>query len=299
MDNIVHAHNEEQKKLKISLVMVLTLMVWGLVFNELTTSNIVKLDAGSYIISGLIGIITIYVSRLQDKPSNQSHPLGYSAFIPILNLIRSFMIILICLKAIGESIGSIASGPIETDHTIVFIYAGVTLILNGIAYAFIQKSAVRTQSTLLKVDALEWKIDIFNNVCILFSFAVSWALTYFGYTALANHVDPVFCILLSIGMSISPIKMFTENIRKLSVRSIDEPIQKIIITRFHQQIPHIKNFTPNFAAIDLSGILVVDVQLYLTDKENWSHHFLDEWAVAGKTILSEINPNHHLIFSLR
>lgn len=279
--------------------MVLALMVWGLVFNELTTSNIVELDAGSYIISGLIGIITIYVSRLQDRPSSASRPLGYSGFIPILNLMRSFMIMLICLKAIGESIGSIVSGPSEPEHGIVFLYAGVTLILNVIAYYFIHKSAVETGSAILRVDAIEWKIDIFYNACILLSFSVAYTLTYLGYAKAANYVDPVFCILLSVGMSISPIQMFAENIRKLSLRSIDEPVQKDIIARFHQQIPHIKAFAPNFSALDLSGILVVEVQLYLTDKTDWSHHYLEEWEAQGKTILAEINPNHHLIFSLR
>lgn len=298
IDNL-QKHAEEQKKLKISLAMVLALMVWGLVFNELTTSNIVELDAGSYIISGLIGIVTIYVSRLQSRPSTTSHPLGYSGFVPILNLMRSFMIILICLKAIGESIGSIVSGPPEPEHGIVFLYAGVTLILNGIAYYYIHKSAVETGSQILKVDAIEWEIDIFYNVCIMLSFTVAYALTYFGYTAAANYVDPVFCMLLSIGMSISPIQMFAENIRKLSLRSIDEPVQKNIIAQFHQQIPHIKAFTPNFNAIDLSGILVVEVQLYLNDKAKWSHDLLEEWETEGKTILGEINPNHHLIFSLR
>lgn len=299
----LNPHQEEQKKLKVSLIIILALMVWGLIFNEITESNIVELDTGSYIISGLIGIVTIYVSRLQDRPSSRMHPLGYIGFIPILNLLRSLMIILICLKAIGESIGALVTGPEVTEHGIVFLYAGVTLIFNVIAYFYTHNAAIKIKSDILRIDALEWGIDIFYNFCIIISFGISYGLVHLGYTSLANHIDPIFCILLSIGMGIKPVQLFVENIRKLAIRSVEDSIQTNLVNRFYHEIPHFHAFTPYFTAIDMSGVLWVEVQFNMTNnkmaREQLTPELLKGWTLAGTAILKEINPNHHLTFTLK
>ena len=87
----IDPYQSERTCLIISLIFVLLLMVWGLVFSELTTSNIIEVDAAAYVISGIISLVTIFVSRLQEKPKSDDYPLGYSGFIPILNLIRNLM----------------------------------------------------------------------------------------------------------------------------------------------------------------------------------------------------------------
>ncbi|MBI3520851.1 MAG: cation transporter [Bacteroidetes bacterium] len=278
--------------------MVITLMIWGLVFNEITESNIIELDAGSYIISGLISLITIYVSRLQNKPSSKSYPLGYTGFVPILNLIRSFMIILICLKSIAESIGDIISGPKQTEHAIVFLYAGVTLVINCFSFFIINQSAKKTKSEILKMDAVEWRIDIFSNLAIIISFLISYVLLKHHYSTLSNHIDPVFCILLSVIMCISPIKLFTKNMKKLAVSSVDEKTQKEIISGFNAQLPNVTEFSPYFTIIDMAGILWVEIRINPVHKNELSVSTLKEWELKGKEILDNINSNHHLTFRL-
>lgn len=288
----------EQKNLKLSLLMVILLMIWGLIFCELTGSNIVELDAGAYIISGLIGIITIYVSGLQKKPSNKIHPFGYIGFIPILNLIRSFMILLICLKAIGSSIGDIVSAPPVIEHNIVFLYAGVTLLFNIVAYTYIYRSYFQTKSDILKVDAVEWKIDIYFNVCVLLAFGISFLLKEYNYVMLASYVDPVTCIVLSIFMSFIPLKMFKENIKKLSISSVDQETYKMIKNRFYNEIPHIRVFNPHLTTIDMSGMLWVEIRFDINKKDLLNKFVLVEFEERGKKILSEIKERHHLTFNL-
>lgn len=288
----------EQKNLKISLLMVMLLMIWGLIFCELTDSNIVELDAGAYIISGFIGLITLYVSKLQKKPSDRIHPFGYIGFIPILNLIRSFMILLICLKAIGSSIGDMISAPPVIEHDIVFLYAGVTLLFNIVAYTYIYRSYLQTKSDILKVDAVEWKIDIYFNVSVLLAFGISFLIKEYNYITLASYVDPVTCIVLSIFMSFTPLKMFKENIKKLSISSVDQETYQVIKDRFYNEIPHIRAFNPHLTTIDMSGMLWVEIRFDITKKDLLNKFVLVELEERGKKILSEIKERHHLTFNL-
>ncbi len=279
----------ERNRLKISLAFVILLMIWGLVFNELTDSNIVELDAGSYVISGIIGLLTIYVSRLQERPESDTHPLGYSGFVPILNLIRNLMIILIAIKAIGESIGSIVSGPPTPEHGILFLYAGVTFIINVFCYFYMQRAANQLNSSLLKTDALEWRIDTVSNISILGAFGMSYGLEHFGYTLLSHYVDPIICIFFSIYMCIGPAKLFMESIQQLSVSSIDKKTQDLLIAKFHDVAPLFSLHKTHFTIASVAGVLWVNMEIE-------SSMLLDTQELLNATdscqkILDEINVN--------
>ena len=286
----------EYNALLFSFYTIVTLMVCSLIFNELTESNIIEVDAGSYVISAIIGLITIYISKLKDKPKDEDHPLGFSGYVPILNLIRSFMIILICVKAIGESLGSIFSGPAHTNHTIMFSYAVVTLFFNVCAYIVINNKGKKIDSALLKIDAIDWKTDVFFNFSIILAVLVSYGLQFTSYKIYSDYVDPVFCIIFSIALAYYPIVLFSENIKILAVTSIDKAMQAQIIQSFHDRIHVIKKYDPAFTVIHIGGVLWVNIELNVRQKDEPIS--LDYFAIKniGETILNEITPDNKISF---
>lgn len=289
----------EQRTLKISLGLTILLTLWGLIFAEITDSNIIELDAGAYIISGLLGLVTIYVSKLQDRPSDRSHPFGYAGFVPILNLIRSLMILLVCLKAISASIGDFINGPEETVHLTVFIYAGITMLINCVAYFITYKAAKMSASSILKIDAVEWKFDIYFNLGILLAFGISYLLRLNGYSKLADHIDPAFCIILSSIMCVPVIHMFHENINKLSVRSIDRETYKRIRHRFSEVFPKYRQWKPEITAVDMSGVVWVELRFNGEIIDNLQKEDWQDMEAKGKAILGEITERYHLTFKLK
>lgn len=286
----------ERKSLKISLVLVLVLMVWGAVFNAITDSNIVELDAGAYVISGIIGLITIYVSRLQERPRTTTHPLGYSGFIPILNLIRNLMVILICIKAISESIGAILSGPSPDEHATLFLYAGMTFLINAASYFYMNRNARRLNSTLLKTDALEWKLDTFSNISILAAFALAYGLEYTGHAKLSAYVDPVICILLSVYMCIAPGKLFFENVQLLSVSSVDRETQEMLIGKFRQASPFFTTYPTHFTILNVAGIYWTNFEVKKPENATISLEQLTEAAKVCQAIMDETHPKNKLSY---
>lgn len=256
---------QEQAKLKVSFVIVLLLMIWGLVFNSFTESNIIELDASAYVISGIVGLLTIYVSKLQERPRDSEHPLGFSGFIPLLNLMRSFMIILICLKSISESLGDIFyNGPAEADHKTLFLYSLTTLAFNCSAFLYTAAAAKKLESDLLKTDSLEWRIDMLYNFSILAAITVSFWISKTEYHALGNYIDPAFCVLLSLYMMYSPVMLFYENARLLSVSTADKEVQASLQRAVLLNYPEIKKYDPEFTILHIAGSLWLDIELRLT-----------------------------------
>jgi len=292
----MNSYLNERRHLKISLAAVLLLMIWGLVFNELTDSNIVELDAGSYVISGIIGLITIYVSRLQERPESDTHPLGYSGFVPILNLIRNLMIILIAIKAVGESIGSIITGPPAPEHGTLFLYAGVTLLINTSCYTYMQRASSQFNSSLLKTDALEWKIDTISNVSILGTFGLSFGLEHYGYTLLSHYVDPVICIFFSIYMCIGPGKLFVENMQQISVSSVDKKTQDLLIRKLEKAHPLLSSNLTHFTIVNIAGVLWVNLEIETDDTLKTPE--LVHAAECCQKVLDELSPKNKLSYQL-
>jgi len=286
----------EYNSLLFSFYIVIALMICSLIFNELTESNIIEVDAGSYVISAIIGLVTIYISKLKDRPKDENHPLGFAGYVPVLNLIRSFMVILICIKAIGESVGSIVSGPDETDHGIMFAYALVTLVFNVVAYVVINSRGKKIGSALLKTDALDWKTDIAFNFSIVLAVFFSYGLEFTSYKAYADYVDPVFCIIFSIAMAYYPIVLFSENVKLLSVSSIDKELQAKIIQAFTEKITHIEKYNPVFTVLQVGGVLWVNIELFVHERDE--PIALDYLVIKGRgeEILNEITPDNKISF---
>jgi len=292
----INKSKSEFNTLQFSFYTIIALMICSLVFNELTDSNIIEVGAGEYVISAIIGLVTIYISKLKDKPKDDNHPLGFSGYVPILNLIRSFMIILICIKAIGESLGDIYSGPSVTNHTIMFSYATLTLVFNSVAYFIINKKAKQLDSALLKTDALEWKTDIAFNISILLAVLLSYTLKFTPYKEFADYVDPVFCIIFSIAMSYYPVLLFSENVKLLSVSSIDSELQSKIIQSFNEKLTMIKHYNPKFTVLHVGGVLWVNIELDIPETDvNISKDYI-QIEKAGVEILNEITPDHKISF---
>lgn len=286
----------EYNALQFSFYTIIALMICSLVFNELTESNIIEVDAGSYVISAIIGLVTIYISKLKNRPKDENHPLGFSGYVPVLNLMRSFMIILICIKAIAESVGSIISGPDPTNHGIMFSYAAITLFFNVTAYIVINSKGKKTDSALLKTDALDWKTDIVFNFSIIFAVFVSYGLQFTPYKAYVDYVDPVFCIIFSIAMAYYPIALFSENINILAVTSVDKKMQEQIIQSFKDRISVIQKYNPVFTVIHVGGVLWVNIEMNVLLKDEPIAPDYLVIKTIGESILNEITPDNKISF---
>ncbi len=293
----IDPYQSERTSLIISLIFVLLLMVWGLVFSELTTSNIIEVDAAAYVISGIISLVTIFVSRLQEKPKSDDHPLGYSGFIPILNLVRNLMIIEICINAIGGSIGSLVKGPPPPEHNILFLYASVTLVFNLACAIYTHKAAVKLDSPLLKTDALEWKLDTISNISILIAFGLAFVLDNTGNARYAAYVDPVVCIFFSMYMCITPAKLFLENMQILSVGSVDKDTYKYLVDTFKAEIPVFATHSTYFTIFHVAGILWVNVEIFKHKDIDLSLETIYESTKKCQMIINKTHPHNKLSYT--
>jgi divalent metal cation (Fe/Co/Zn/Cd) transporter len=283
--NSMNVEMIEKNALRVSLVSILVLMIWSIIFSEITDSNIVSLDAGSYAISGIVGLVSLYVAQLIHRHATEKHPLGYYAYVHILNLLRSTMIILICIDGVVESISDIVHEPQIDAGFLLIIYALGTLCINSITYFFIQKKSSASNSEILKTEKMEWRIDLYFTFSILISFIAIYFLKEYHYNTLSNYIDPIVCIVMSIYMAKDPILLFKENIDALSIKSVEPELKDRIIEHVEAEMPHFKEIGKNYRIFRLSGILWVDLEMHLGDVE----------IIHGKILINSTNKMEEIV----
>lgn len=282
-------HTIEKRTLRWTLTGTLLLMIWSIGFSLFTDSNIIELDAASYAISGIIGIVTLYVSAITQREANEKYPLGFYGFVPILILLRSLMIILICLDSIVESIEAIIHEP-EAENSWLLIYYSIgAFIINACIYFIVKQNQKKAASELLKAEETEWRIDLLFTVSIFISFVGIAVLHQYGFTKLAAYIDPSICLLLSIYMCKEPILLFKENMDTLSVTSVEKELQDKIIERIERDIPRLKEIPCTYRLVRVAGVLWLDLEMTLGPIEVIQGKNL----VAGTRLVEQIMREYH------
>jgi predicted Co/Zn/Cd cation transporter (cation efflux family) len=289
----------ERKALRVSLASIVILMIWSIVFSEVSDSNIVSLDAGSYAISGIIGLVSLYVSQLVHRNASEDHPLGYYAYVHILNLLRNTMIILICIDGIVESTSDIIDGPKTDSGYLLILYSFGTLFFNCITYYYIQKMTVESKSDILKTEAIEWRIDVFFTLSILLSFIAIYFLKEYNYVVLSNYIDPVVCIIMSIYMAKDPILLFKENIDALSIKSVEPELKVKIIDHILKTNPRLKEIGSSYRIFRINGILWLDLEMQLGDVEVIDGKVLVLATDQVEEIMKEYHPNAKVTYKIK
>ena len=93
----------ERKALRISIVGALVMAVVGIGFALATRSDAIMLDGVFSAIGFLMALLTLRVASLAIQPDDDRFHFGYSHFVPLLNVVKAFMMIVLCTFAFLSS----------------------------------------------------------------------------------------------------------------------------------------------------------------------------------------------------
>ena len=82
----------ERRSIIISIVASTSFGVLGIVISIASKSGAVFLDGLFSLTFGAVGLLTLYVSQLVSRPSDERYPFGYATFEPMLNLFKASLI---------------------------------------------------------------------------------------------------------------------------------------------------------------------------------------------------------------
>lgn len=230
---------KEQRVLKVSTYSALILAIFGITFGSIVSSSAVVFDGFVALISVGLGFLSVITSRYIYKEDDDVFQYGYVRFEPMVNLFKSLVLIVVCVYAFITGIGSIISGGYEIVLGGAMIYTFVALLYSFSLSTYTHFYSKQLDSGLIKVDQTEWLID-----CVLYggsaiTFGVIYLLDPQQENPYSHFLDPALLTVLSLFLSVSPIKIAIANFKDLMMvapKELDDKITEImeILSEEHQ-----------------------------------------------------------------
>lgn len=149
----------EARALRLSPIGYLIFGLLGVAFFLITRSEAILLDGIYSLISLVLAVVALRVSRIADLPGSSRYHFGYAHLEPLINVGRIALILGVDAFALFSAVSALLSGGRELNTGPALIY-GVLSAPACLAMSALQRRTAKiVDSPILRVDARNWFID--------------------------------------------------------------------------------------------------------------------------------------------
>ncbi|MCF7483556.1 cation transporter [Vibrio sp. J1-1] len=228
---------KDKKLIQFSITMGCLYTTTGVVWGLLIQSGIILFDAIYSGVSILLSMMTMYalvmISKDNSFDSSQFHQssfhMGRTAVEPLVNLVKSFVIISICLYGFVSAVLVLHNGGAENNESFSGIAYGLITALICLSSWGYLKYCSQEQNDLIQAECEQWLVDAIFSLLVVVSFVISHLMTTTdSLKHLASYVDPISVILATLYFIKVPITRLVKSIKELLVMAPDESVQQEI-----------------------------------------------------------------------
>lgn len=235
----------ERVSIIITIVASVTFGLIGVVISLASSSGAVFLDGLFSLIFAMVGLLTLYVSGLVQRPRDDQYPFGYATFEPMLNLFKGILIALALVFAVWSAVTALAGGGVEVAALGGIIYAVIAVVGGGLMALALHFLARRSRSPIVEVDARNAIVDTMISGAVGVAFVITLLLQNSRWSAAARYADPVIMLAIVAIAAPQPFKTIRANWRQLLGRAPDQAVQErvsALIEEVLTAVPHYETY---------------------------------------------------------
>ena len=214
---------------RVSLICNVVLFIIKLITLLIVNSLAVAADLGISVIALCVSGILYYAIKISSKPADLLHNYGYGKIENVTEAIEGVVLIGLALAMSVQAIMHIVR-PGEVNSPFIGMVASVLgVAINFWGAGFILKLAKKHASPALRAEGIHFRLEGFISLAITLSFAIVILLNHAGLLTLANYVDPVATLIVSVVITFPSVRLLREAFMKLLDASIGETSQMDVI----------------------------------------------------------------------
>ncbi len=251
----------EQRALRISGLGALSLAILGIGFALLSGSEAILLDGLFSALGFFMALMTLYVSRLVRRPDDDVFQFGYAHFAPLMNVLKSSVLVVLCIFALLSAISTLRSGGQAMAVGSAMLYALIASLIGLGLFLYLKKVAERTGSTLVSLDAKAAQVDMFLSTAVLVSFALGWLSIGTSLEKYLGYLDPTVVAVLCLVSLPIPLKVLWDNGREALLLAPDAELQQSVIAQIESSIEGLAISDHRIRMLKLGNVLAVTLHL--------------------------------------
>ena len=258
----------ESYLLKISTLGTLFFAVLGIAWGWTVKSEMILFD-GMYSLGGVIlSLLALMGSIYINKKDYEKYPFGKKMIEPLIVIIKSLAIFIMCIYSLTGSIKDLINVGNEVQYGYALIYALISTLGCGIAYFFLKKKGKAINSSLVNIESSQWLMDTLLSMGVLVGFLIANIIKHTEFIWFNRYLDPLMVIICSSVFIKMPIKSFGDGLKELLEFKADDSIT-LEIDKLVEGIEREYNFEDTITRVSKTGNdLRIEIDFIYNEESN-------------------------------
>lgn len=222
------ASSNEKRILIFSALLAALFATVGLFLGLIMGSIVITFDGVYSLLSLLLTLLSLAVSRFIQHPSKRNFPFGKAILEPIVITIKASVILLVVATSLYSAVTAMFNGGRSVDAGIATIFGIINVLGCGYAWWYIKNHSTKFKSGLVEAESRQWQMDTLLSVAVTLGFVFAWILTITPLAHLSSYADPAMMILMSAYFIKVPYEMLVGAVREMLMMRPDEDICKAV-----------------------------------------------------------------------
>ncbi len=214
----------EKRVLTFSALLALGFAGMGLILGLLVGSLVIVFDGVYSLVSLLLTLLSLAVSRFIALPSKRHFPLGKAILEPVVIAVKGSVILAIVSFSLYSAVVAMFNGGREVDASIATAFGVINVLGCGYAWWHIANKSKRYSSGLIEAESKQWQMDTLLSVAVTVGFVSAWLVSLSPLSEYAVYADPTMMILMSFYFIKVPLDMLLGALRELLTMKPDAAI---------------------------------------------------------------------------
>ncbi|MHC6528794.1 cation diffusion facilitator family transporter [Vibrio proteolyticus] len=197
----------------------------GLVLGALVGSLVIVFDGVYSLVSLLLTLLSLAVSRYIRSPSKNLFPFGKAVLEPVVIAIKGAVILSVVSYSLYGAVLAMFQGGRAVDPSIATLFGVVNVIGCGYAWWYIARKSKRFSSGLIEAEAKQWQMDTLLSVAVTLGFVSAWFVSLSPWSHYSVYADPAMMLLMSFYFIKVPFCMLRDAVRELLMMAPDKSIR--------------------------------------------------------------------------
>ena len=258
---------QERRALLVSSFGALSLAVLGIGFALYSGSEAILLDGLFSALGFFMALMTLYVSHLVSRPDDEVFQYGYAHFAPLMNVLKSLVMTVLCGFALFSAISTLLAGGQAMAVGSAMLYALIATMIGSGLFFYLRRMAERTGSVLVSLDAKSARLDMMLSAAVMASFALGWLSIDTPMEQYLDYLDPLVVAGLCLVALPVPLKVLWKSGREVLLMAPDPATQQAAIEQIESAIGQFPVAAHRVRMLQLGNVLAVTLHIQTRNTE--------------------------------
>ncbi len=211
--------------MRISLIGASFFAVLGITFAIWSESQAVLLDGAFNLITAIMVLFAMRITRLLGEPESAKRPAGYVALEPLYILIKGLVLLVLTLFVMASNVIILLGGGNELKLGAITVYIGIAVIGNFIIWYMMHIKQKGSGSPMLQVEKQNWLVNALISSGIGVSFLLVFIFRNGALKSIVPYVDQVVVIVVGLLSLPVPLAAIRDGLKELLLLGVEDSMQ--------------------------------------------------------------------------